>query len=173
MSFSLTCYALCFFTACSFMNSIGWFVLMSLRGYLRGRKKLLRDSLKHQQDFNTPRRFPTHSFFSTAFQHISMYKSFLFLSSSHALKAQACKYLSSHKHLRKAEKIHQSDDEIYFMALWSLKVILPSSSSTSTVSSSAFELNVINLVAMCFMRVLWMYNHDSWQSASSLLRERY
>lgn len=116
---------------------------------------------------------PHSSFFSTAFQHISMYKSFLFLSSSHALKAQACKYLSSHKHLRKAEKIHQSDDEIYFMALWSLKVILPSSSSTSTVSSSAFELNVINLVAMCFMRVLWMYNHESWQSASSLLRERY
>lgn len=34
-----------------------------------------------------------------------------------------CKYLLSYKHLRKAEKIHQSD-EIYFMALWSLKVKL-------------------------------------------------
>lgn len=51
------------------------------------------------------------------YSHKSFFFSFLYRASCCLKALPTCKYLLSYKHLHKAEKIHQSDDEIYFMAL--------------------------------------------------------
>lgn len=58
------------------------------------------------------------------------------------------------------QKIHQSDDEIYFMALWSLKVklSLPPLLPLSPVSASSRSM-LSRRSRYSFTRVLWIYNH--------------
>lgn len=69
-----------------------------------------------------------------------------FLSSTHALKAQACKYLSSHKHLHKARLRKFINQKMKFILWlydpWKLNSLF----SSTTASSSAFEINIEGLV---------------------------